>query len=304
MAFSGRKPLTRRDFLRATAGTFAVAGLAGCAEPTPEPTVEPEPAAEPMLAAASIPVGVQLFCFRHLFEEDFAGTLAQVATLGYAGVEFAGYYDHSAAELRQMLDGHGLQCAGAHLGLNVLQGDELQRSIDFHGELGNTNLIVAAISEDRRVSKDIVLRTAEEFSEIQEKLRPHGMRTGYHCHAYSFDTLLDGETIWDLLADNTPDDFILQLDTGNAAHGGADIPEVIKGHPGKIRSMHVKPYKAGAEEPFEPFIGDDGLPWDEIFTLSESVGGVEWYVVEYEQESHPPLEALKANREKVRGFGR
>ena len=302
MAFSGRKPFTRRDFLKATAGSFAIAGLAGCAEPTPEPAAEP--GAEPMQAASVVSVGVQLFCFRHLLEEDFAGTLAQVATLGYDGVEFAGYYDHTGEQLREMLTGHGLKCAGTHLGIDVLLGDELQKSIDFHGALGNTNLIVAGISDERTASKDAVLRTAEEFSEIQEKLRPHGMHTGYHCHAYSFSKLLDGETVWDLLADNTPDDFILQLDTGNAAHGGANIPDVIKGHPGKIRSMHVKPYTAGAEEPFEPFIGDDGLPWEEIFTLSESVGGIEWYVVEYEQESHPPLEALKANRDKVRGFGR
>lgn len=296
MAFSGRNPITRRDFFKTTAGVLAATGLVGCAE-----SDQPVQTAE---ATATIPVGVQLYCFRHLLAEDFPGTLAQVATLGYEGVEFAGYYDYSAADLRQMLGGHGLQCAGAHIGLDTLLGDELQKSIDFHGALGNANLIVAAISEDRRASKDAVLRTAEAFSEIQEKLRPHGMRTGYHCHAYSFDTLLDGETTWDLLADNTPDDFILQLDTGNAAHGGANIPEVIKGHPGKIRSMHVKPYTASAEDPFDPFIGDDGLPWQEIFDLSESVGGIEWYVVEYEQEAHPPLEALKANRENVRGFGR
>ncbi len=302
MAFSGRNPITRRDFFKTTAGALAAAGLAGCAEadqPAPVPEI-----GQLMPASARIPVGVQLYCFRHLLAEDFPGTLAQVATLGYDGVEFAGYYDYSAADLRQMIDGHGLQCASAHVGLNTLLGDELQKSIDFHQALGNTNLIVAAISQERRVSKDIVLRTAEAFSEIMEKLRPHGLRTGYHCHAYSFNTLLEGETIWDLLADNTPDDFILQLDTGNAANGGADIPEVIKHHPGKIRSMHVKPYLASAEEPFDAYIGDDGLPWNEIFDLSETVGGIEWYVVEYEHEAHPPLEALKANRERVSGFGR
>jgi len=30
-------------------------------------------------------------------------------------------------------------------------------------------------------------------------------------------------------------------------------------------------------------------------TASESVGGVEWYIIEYEREGVPPLESLKAN---------
>lgn len=291
MANTTRRPFTRREFLKATAGSFATASLLGHVGISAG-------------RAKSVPVGVQLFCFRHLLEKDFEGTIAKVATLGYDGVEFAGYYDYSATDLKKLLDKHELQCAGAHVGLDSLMGDALQESIDFHGELGNSNLIVAAISEDRRTSKDVVLRTAEEFTAIQEQLTPHGMRTGYHCHAYSFNTPHDGETIWDLLADNTPDDLILQLDTGNAAHGGANLVDVLNGHPDRIASMHVKPYTTGAEEPFAPFIGDDSLPWEDIFTLSESVGGIEWYVVEYEDESHPPLEALKANRERVAGFGR
>ena len=303
MARFMRRALTRRDFLKASGGSLIAAGLAGCARQGGEPEEESAVAAVDE-AASPVPVGVQLYCFRHLLEEDFPATLAEVATLGYDGVEFAGYYDYSAADLRSMLDGHGLRAAGAHVGLPMLQGDELQRSIDFHGELGNANLIVPAISEDRRTSMDVVMQTADELTAIQEALRPHGMRTGYHCHAYSFDRLLEGQTIWDILAGNTPDDVILQLDTGNAANGGADVPEVIRGAPGRINSMHVKPYTHGAEHPFEPFVGDDSLPWEEIFALSESVGGIEWYVVEYEDESHPPLEALRTNRERVRGFGR
>ena len=39
-------------------------------------------------------------------------------------------------------------------------------------------------------------------------------------------------------------------------------------------------------------------------TASEIVGGVEWYIIEYEREGVPPLESLKANLEsfkKLRG---
>ncbi len=292
MDYTSIRSLTRRAFLKAAGGTAAITAAGW--QSTEART----------LVRRVVPVGVQLYCFRHLLEKDFPGTLARVATLGYDGVEFAGYYDYEASELKAMLDSHGLKVAGAHVGMPALLGDELQRSIDFHGELGNPNLIVPAISEDRWESKETVLKTAEELSTIQEALRPHGMRTGYHCHAYSFNHLLDGETVWDLLAGNTPEDFILQLDTGNAANGGANLPEVIKGNPGRINSMHLKPFTHGTEHPFAPFIGDDSLPWEEIFDLSESVGGIEWYVVEYEDESHPPIEALKINRERVKGFGR
>jgi len=293
---SGQRCFTRRDFLMAGAGSALVLG---CGE---QETAEPSPAAP--TAASGVPVGVQLYCFRHLLEEDFEGTLEQVATLGYDGVEFAGYYDYSADELRQLRQGHGLEVAGAHVGIEALLGDELQPSIDFHGVLGNTRLIVPAISEERHASVDALMRTAEDLTSIQEALRPHGMSTGYHCHAYSFNKLMDGKTVWDMLADNTPEDLILQPDTGNAANGGADVAQVINNDPGRIRSMHLKPFTAGAEAPFAPFIGDDGLPWAEILDLSESVGGIEYYVVEYEEESHPPLDALRENRERLAGFGR
>ncbi|MCY4673436.1 MAG: TIM barrel protein [Bacteroidetes bacterium] len=301
-----RRGLTRRDFLKATAGTTAIAFAGFASSDAQHFTEEAEAGGKVGKASTSdVPVGVQLYCFRHLLEEDFEGTLAEVAKLGYDGVEFAGYYNYAddPAGLRSLVEGHGLGIAGAHIGLGAITGEELQRSIDFHGELGNPRLIVAGIGEETR-GEDTIMQTAEIFTTAQEALRPHGMSTGYHCHAYSFQEMVMGKTVWDAIADNTPEDFILQLDTGNASNGEADNLAVIRNDPGRIKSMHVKPHTPGAEHPFAPFIGDDSLPWQEIFDLSESEGGVEWYVVEYEEESHPPLEALKTNRERVRSFGR
>lgn len=60
-------------------------------------------------AIASVPAGVQLCCFRHLLEEAFPGTLAEVATLVYAGVELAGYHDYEAAEPHLLPGGVKLQ---------------------------------------------------------------------------------------------------------------------------------------------------------------------------------------------------
>ena len=32
-----------------------------------------------------------------------------------------------------------------------------------------------------------------------------------------------------------------------------------------------------------------------LMKAGETVGGVEWYIIEYERENVPPLESLKAN---------
>lgn len=290
MTLSDQCTLSRRSFLKRSTGAVAALSVAGFSFPT--------------WPVADVPVGVQLFCFRHQLAEDFPGTMAQIAKLGFKGVEYADYFGYNAKELRAIMDDNGVKCCGTHIHIETLQGDELSKSIEFNLTLGNPYLIVRSLRDDRLASKDAILRTAEDLNEISEALKPHGLRTGYHCHAYSFEQTYDDQTIWDILGDNTSEDFVLQLDTGNAAHGGANVPEVIKRHPGKVNTMHIKPYTSGDEDPFRAYIGDDKLPWPEIFDLSEEVGGIEWYIVEYEHEAYPPLEALKTNLERVNGFGR
>jgi sugar phosphate isomerase/epimerase len=234
---------------------------------------------------------------RRELEHDMPGVLAALADIGFVGVEFADYFDHSAEELRAMLDDNGLRCCGTHIYLDDMLGDKLEPTVAFNKTLGNEYLIVRWMNEEQRTTKEVFLQTAALFNEVAENLKPHGMRVGYHNHDYIFETF-DGEMLWNILADNTSEDVVLQLDTGNAsAVPGVDVIELIKRNPGRTVSMHVKPYSTRDED---AFLGQDDLDWPQIFDLSESVGGVEWYIVEYEREAFPPLEALKANLENMR----
>ena len=179
----------------------------------------------------SIPIGLQLYSVREDCERDLPGTLAAVAEMGYAGVEFAGYYGRGARELRGMLDDLGLRCCGTHIGLNTLLGDEQAKTVAFNQELGNPYLIVPGLPEERRNSRAAWLGTAHIFNEIAEQLKPHGMRTGYHNHWVEFQPL-DGELPWDTFFGNTAPGVIMQLDTGNALHGGADPVPYLSRYPG------------------------------------------------------------------------
>lgn len=176
-------------------------------------------------------------------------------------------------------------------------GDELQHSIDFHQTLGNNYLIVRWLGEDLRDSRTTFLNTCDTFNAIADKLKPHGIRIGYHNHGYIFETFEeDGPTLWEIFADNTVDDVVLQLDTGNAA-SHADVIRLLRRDPGRFATMHIKPWDPDDRD---AFLGEDALDWDNILNIANESGGVDWYIVEYEREAFPPLEALQANLQNFR----
>jgi len=73
---------------------------------------------------------------------------------------------------------------------------------------------------------------------------------------------------------------------------GVRVVDLIKRNAGRTISMHVKP--SSKKNP-DAYIGADELDWPAIMTASETVGGIEWYIIEYEREGVPPMESLKAN---------
>jgi sugar phosphate isomerase/epimerase len=63
---------------------------------------------------------VQLYTVRDLMKEDFDGTIAKVAQVGYKEVEFAGYFGHTAQQVKDVLQKNGLTAPSTHV-----QYDEL-----------------------------------------------------------------------------------------------------------------------------------------------------------------------------------
>jgi sugar phosphate isomerase/epimerase len=243
---------------------------------------------------ARIPIALQLYSVRKECERDLPGTLAAVAEMGYEGVEFAGYYGRSAQELRAMLDELGLRVAGTHIGLNTLQGDLSAETVAFNRALGNRFLIVPGLPEARRNSRQAWLETAEIFNEISMQLDKEGMYTGYHNHAIEFQPM-DGELPWDTFFGNTRQEVVMQVDIGNALHGGGDPVPYIARYPGRALTVHLKEYSATNPD---ALIGEGDVNWQQVFELCESVGGTEWYIVEQESYPYPPLErCLQALKE-------
>ncbi|HXG24950.1 MAG TPA: sugar phosphate isomerase/epimerase [Chthonomonadales bacterium] len=248
----------------------------------------------------AIPIALQLYSVRQLCAQDLPGTLAAVAKMGYVGVEFAGYYGRSAQELKKLLDDNGLKVAGTHIGIDTLLGDQLERTVEFNRIIGNKFLIVPGLPEERRNSRAAWLETARLMNEAAERVASHGMRVGYHNHWIEFKPL-EGELPWDTFFGNTRQEVVMQLDTGNALHGGADPIPFLRKYPGRAATVHLKEYSASNDK---ALIGEGDVRWDEFFALCESIGGTEWYIVEQETYAYPPLECVARCLQNLRRMGK
>ncbi len=248
----------------------------------------------------SIKVGVQLYSVREDCQRDLPGTLRAIARIGYAGVEFAGYYGYDAKTLRQMLDDNGLLCCGTHIGIDQLLGDNFERTLEFHQTLGCPYLIVPGLPEVYRSSRQKWIETAELFNQIAARLEPYGFRTGYHNHWIEFEPL-EGELPWDIFFSRTRPDVIMQIDTGNALHGGAEAAPFVRKYPGRAVTVHVKEFSRTNPS---AVIGEGEVNWSDFFEACETVGGTEWYIMEQETYAHPPLETIRLCFEAMKRMGK
>jgi sugar phosphate isomerase/epimerase len=272
--------LSRRSFLKTTAASIAAAAAvgSGC-----------DGQLKLGKSGRKIPLGLQLYSVRAECQKDLPATIAAVADIGYQGVEFAGYYDYSAKDLRKLLDDNGLKCCGSHTQLDTLLGDNLPETIEFNKTIGNKYLIVPWLDPEKYNSVEGWKKAANMFNELAEKVKPHKMQVGYHNHSHEFKPI-DGQVPWDLFFGNTRKDVIMQCDTGNAMIGGGEVIPYLKRYPGRAVTIHLKEYSATNKN---AVIGEGDIPWEELLTLCETIGGTKWYIIEEEKDVYPPLEAAE-----------
>lgn len=253
------------------------------------------------MPAKKIPIGLQLYSVRENCKEDLPGVLRAVAKMGYQGVEFAGYYNFTAKDLKQMLDDNGLKCCGTHTKLDTVLGDELKKTMEFNKVLENKYLIVPGLPKERKGSKAAWLETARIMNEVSDKVTKEGFVTGYHNHWDEFAPIEGGDCAWDLFFGNTKKEVVMQVDTGNALRGGCDVVAYVEKYPGRALTVHLKEHAANNDK---ALIGEGEVDWVRCFKLCETVGATEWYIVEQESYAHPPMECVDLCLKKLRAMGK
>ncbi|MBD2847241.1 sugar phosphate isomerase/epimerase [Paenibacillus sp. IB182496] len=243
-------------------------------------------------------IGLQLYTLRDDLARDFAGTLRVVAEMGYEGVEFAGYGNLSADDMKKLLDELGLKAVGSHIALKRLD-DDIAGEIAYLKTIGAAYGIVPHLAEADRADEATWEKTIARLSAHAAEFAKHGLKLGYHNHAFEFELKLDGEYVFDAIYSKTsPDQLVVEMDLGWVQYAGEDPLAYIAKYEGRLPLLHLKDFrKAAPGEPIDTVElgeGDLNLP-----ALIEAAGAakVEWIIVEQDRCANPPLQSVRTSRE-------
>jgi sugar phosphate isomerase/epimerase len=259
-------------------------------------------------------IGLQLYSVRQMLPKDFPGTLKQVADVGFRNVEAAGFYNHSAAEVKQMMAAAGLDCFSAHYSLaDLLKG--VDATMEYAKTLGLEYVICSSpsVADPSRfanapggawqamhnsMTADDWKWNAEQFNQIGQKMKAQGLKFGYHNHTMEFRDLGGGTNGYQiLLKDTDPAVVTLEMDCGWVAAAGANPAEILLAHPTRFSLLHIKDFKAAqpGQEPGQRVsteLGRGVVDFKPVFAAARKVG-IRYAIVEQEEFDIPAMEALK-----------
>jgi sugar phosphate isomerase/epimerase len=300
-------PASRRAFLRA--GSAALIYQSACAS-----------SKDLFAQSLHVPLGLQLYSFREQLPKDYAGTLREVGGIGYKEVEAAGYYDHSVAEVKQVLSDAGLKLVSAHYSSNELH-TQIDEIIDFNKRLDVHFLVCsspgykdpsAPKNPDR--NKAFTLEdwrwNAEEFNKFGEKVAAAGMQFGYHNHTMEFHKV-DGVVPYEeLLRLTDPAKVTMEMDCGWVTYAGASAADYLRKYPRRVTMLHVKDFKSipapdlsNPEKPQIAELGQGKIDYRPILEEAAKHGYVKHCFVEQEAFNVPPVESLTIDANYMRKLG-
>jgi sugar phosphate isomerase/epimerase len=245
-------------------------------------------------SSAAIPIGLELYSVREGLKQDLEGTVRAVAQLGYQCVEFyAPYFEWTEAQTKQMrklLDDLGIHCYSTHNDEKYFHRENISKARDMNLTLG-CKYMVMAYSEPKG-GIDGWKAIADELNTAADVLAPSGLKAGYHNHQAEWKPI-DGVRPMEILAKSTKSSVMLQLDVGTCINAGADPVAWIRANPGRIHSLHLKDWSSDPATGYQVLFGEGDAKWKEIFAAAESVGGVEYYLLEQEGSRFGELETAK-----------
>ncbi len=241
----------------------------------------------------NVPVSLQLYSLREDTEKDFIGTLTKVSALGYKGVEFAGYGNLRAPELKAALNRLGLTPSGSHVAVDLLD-NRLDDVIAFNLEIGNEYIVCPW---NKYESRQDYVDFAKKMNEWGKKCRDKGLWLCYHNHAHEFETF-DGEYGLDILYKETDPALVkAEIDTYWVKRAGIDPIAYIRKYSGRVPMIHIKDM-----EPETMDFAEIGYGTMDISGITDAAkdAGAKWFIVEQDKSKRSAIESVRMSIETLK----
>lgn len=291
--------ISRRNFIGGASAFGAAAVFQGCCSDCAQ-----------ACAAADPKIAVQLYSInRYIKANGIEKALAEVAKIGYKGVEFAGYWEKSAKELKKILDDNGLVACGTHVSRNAFSPEEYAKTCEFNLEIGNRYICCPGggnmppgwkwngTGKADSKSDDFIKMLCDYYNTAAENCGKHGCLVALHNHMWEFQVkMTDGTLFWDYFFSNTDKRVQMEQDVGWTTCAGYDPCEQMRKYPGRSINLHAKENGMGKNvTKFDAILGQPGQPgakgvdWDAVIATAREQG-TKWMVVECEKH----FDSLKA----------
>lgn len=240
-----------------------------------------------------LPVAAQIYSVREAAAEDFGAAMQRLADMGYDGVELAGLYGKSAAEIRACLESAGLQAISAHVPVEEFEND-LEKTVQTYKEIGCKYVAIPYLNKDRWYGGSQYQDTLDNIDKISEKCREAGMELLYHNHNFEFEKTDEGTYQLDDFYGTVPAEKLkTELDLCWVKVGGADPVTYLHKYSGRCPIVHVKDFIRKDGEVVLVAVGDGEVGAKAVVPAAVE-SGAQWLVVE--QDTHTfgsPMENME-----------
>ena len=245
------------------------------------------------------PLSIQLWTLNENTKTDFAGTVKEVASIGYKAVELAGTGNLKPAEAARALKDAGLCVSGMHIGMDLFTG-QFDQVIEEAKLFQTDELIVPWVDPKQYATREAALEFGAQLNELGAKVRKAGCRMSYHNHDKEF-ALIEGRPALEwMLEAATPENVAAQVDLFWVAAAGLDPLRAVQRLGTRVRSVHVKDGKGRKQAD----IGRGSVDFPSIFAFLEKTGIADWYVVEQEEFSGLRMDSVRVAYSYLKSLGK
>lgn len=256
------------------------------------------------MSIQKLPIALEMYSVREEFAKAPEETLVRIREMGYDGVEFYGSEENNlpAGECERALRNAGLKCMGYQPNWPFVGRDTLLRTFEYSAAIGNRRIGIASAPVDMLRQRDTLEAVIRHLNWVNDEAVKAGFEIGYHTRKTDF-VVVDGQTAWNRIFENTPDSFKMVLDTGNALAGGAWSIPILEKFPHRSPWVHIKPFSL--RDQGATMIDEDDFDWNRLLKACVELGGADTLTVEYSNNrKYAPMDAVRMCVEHLRAHMR